>query len=1104
MATDGTLRQPPRAAPTPDRALAEADIAVRFDGLDATPRLALGLTGDTRRPVLRSQMNYPAFITRGELRIIEIDPRGRGQLVRSLPLAPNAEIALPPAPPGVTRLYVHRVYDARGRYDETQPLSLDDLAGRGLPRIPEADDTPIEEGIDTAATRRIPVHGGAVTVSGSNLAGGATVQTLGETLRADATGRFVLQRILPTGDHTIRIATPRQSLAREITIPAHDLFYVGLIDITLGRSLENDLEDATGEPYDETYRRGRAAFYLKGKIRGSTLLTAALDTGEEDLGQIFSNLDQKNPRSLIDRIDPDEYYPVYGDDSTSINDAPTAGRLYVRLEKDASHATWGSFRSEIAGTEYLRQERTLYGAQGVCRSPAQTASGQPRIEAQLHAAQPETLPQRDRFLGTGGSVYFLRFQDISRGSETLQIEVQDPDTGRVISRRTLTYGTDYDINYVQGLITLRRPLSGTAEDGDLVTGTPSGDHNAYLVATYEHTPTVSDIDSFSFGGRLQVWTSDQLRLGLTAAREDLGTTDQTARGLDLLWQPTERSFLSFEYARTEGTGLDQTNSLDGGLTLGTEAGIGGDGRAFRLQGEADLQDLGLATTGRIGGYFEDRSAGFSTLSYRSAHDERLYGLFAEATFNPRTDLRLDFDHFEDSTGKRLSEGGLTLGYLWSDRVKLSFGAEHIDETRPGDPAHTGRRTDVALRADVLHSPRLRWYGFAQGTVARDGGLERNNRIGAGAEWTLSDRWTAALELSDGSTGFGAEALISHADAAGNSTWFGYTLDPGRDLDGLDLAGRDRGRLVLGAARKINDRLSYTGENSYDLFGARRALTSSYGAEYAATDRLTYEGALEIGRVRDPNDLTEFDRKALSLGAVYGDDRLDWRGRLELRRDTGRSAGRPRDAETIALAFSARYKIDDDARLLFALEGIASENATASIPDARFAELTFGYAFRPVDNDRLNLLAKYRYVYDMTTRSGVAPAGGAFLDSPRQKAHILSLDAAYDLNRHWTLGGKIGARLSEQDDGAGFVSNNATLGVVNLRFHAVRKWDFLLEARSLDAQDAGTQFGLVGAAYRHVGDNLKIGLGYNAGRFSDDLGDVTYDDRGIFLNVIGKF
>ena len=35
-----------------------------------------------------------------------------------------------------------------------------------------------------------------------------------------------------------------------------------------------------------------------------------------------------------------------------------------------------------------------------------------------------------------------------------------------------------------------------------------------------------------------------------------------------------------------------------------------------------------------------------------------------------------------------------------------------------------------------------------------------------------------------------------------------------------------------------------------------------------------------------------------------------------------------------------------------------------------------------------------------------------VDGPRQRSHVLSVDASYDLNEHWTLGGKFGYRLSE--------------------------------------------------------------------------------------------
>ncbi|UXN73582.1 hypothetical protein N8D56_22800 [Devosia sp. A8/3-2] len=85
--------------------------------------------------------------------------------------------------------------------------------------------------------------------------------------------------------------------------------------------------------YDNIYSKGRLAFYVKGKIKGEYLLTAAADTDEEELQELFGNIGKRNPRDFLRHLDPDDYYPVYGDDSTMVEDAPTSGKFYVRLER---------------------------------------------------------------------------------------------------------------------------------------------------------------------------------------------------------------------------------------------------------------------------------------------------------------------------------------------------------------------------------------------------------------------------------------------------------------------------------------------------------------------------------------------------------------------------------------------------------------------------------------------------------------------------------------------------------------------------------------------------------------------------------------------------
>lgn len=166
-------------------------------------------------------------------------------------------------------------------------------------------------------------------------------------------------------------------------------------------------------------------------------------------------------------------------------------------------------------------------------------------------------------------------------------------------------------------------------------------------------------------------------------------------------------------------------------------------------------------------------------------------------------------------------------------------------------------------------------------------------------------------------------------------------------------------------------------------------------------------------------------------------------------------------------------------------------------------MALGYAIRPTLDDRFNLLFQYRYLEDLVGQEVNGTAG----QGPRQRSHVLSVDGEYDVSRQVSLGAKLGVRLSESAPGPGFsfADNDAWLAVGNLRYHIVKNWDGLLGVRHLEAEQGGfEEFGALAALYRHVGQNAKVGVGFNFGEFSDNLTDLTYDDKGVFLNVIAKF
>jgi hypothetical protein len=81
VAQDGTIQKGKAGIQAKKRRqdldLAEADVAVKFDGLDIRPRLDVETVGGRtsfkagETVTFRNYMNYPAFVRRGEVRIID-------------------------------------------------------------------------------------------------------------------------------------------------------------------------------------------------------------------------------------------------------------------------------------------------------------------------------------------------------------------------------------------------------------------------------------------------------------------------------------------------------------------------------------------------------------------------------------------------------------------------------------------------------------------------------------------------------------------------------------------------------------------------------------------------------------------------------------------------------------------------------------------------------------------------------------------------------------------------------------------------------------------------------------------------------------------------
>jgi hypothetical protein len=387
--------------------------------------------------------------------------------------------------------------------------------------------------------QNIPIQGGTVLVNGDQIPPDHSVWIAGRPIPINENGEFVGEEIFNKGLHTVEVAVLDKQgngelFLRDLEFEKSDWFYVGIADFTLTKDSTNGpAELVTGDKahYDNDLNAdGRLAFYVDGDFGDDWELISSADTREGPIDELFTNFTDKSPDALFRRIDPDYHFPTFGDDSTVAENAPTSGKFFIKLQRHDDYGMWGNFNIGYIDTDLAQVDRGLYGANGHFETDAMTDFGEKVFEIDGFAADPGTISGRDEFRGTGGSVYFLRHQDILQGSDRVRIEVRDKDSGRVIAVRTLATVLDYDIDYIQGRILLNEPLSSTASDDLLIADSSISGNPVYLVSRYEYTPGFSEIDDITLGTRAHYWVNNHFKVGITGNKQDETGNEKNCSG----------------------------------------------------------------------------------------------------------------------------------------------------------------------------------------------------------------------------------------------------------------------------------------------------------------------------------------------------------------------------------------------------------------------------------------------------------------------------------------------------------------------------------------------------------------------------------------------
>jgi outer membrane protein OmpA-like peptidoglycan-associated protein len=303
-----------------------------------------------------------------------------------------------------------------------------------------------------------------------------------------------------------------------------DWFVLGFGEGALGYSSltgSGDVNRSFERHRDGFFGEGEIALYGQGEIREGHLLTCAVDTRPVREDRLFR------------RIEPEKYYPIYGDASElKFNTASRSG-TYARLDHRRYSAMFGDFRTELGSAEFTKYHRSFNGLEGESRFVK--GSVKAFVTRTDQVTHQEEMPAD----GTSG-FYFLGNYPLIENSEKIRIEVRDryrPE--RIVRIDYKQVNRDYDINYMDGSILFKEPVPAVDESLNPVT----------IVVSYECRNAGEQ--NFIYGMRAAFDVRDSLAIGTTAVLEEEGVENSSLVGFDVTGRLHRDLSVEGEYAHSE-------------------------------------------------------------------------------------------------------------------------------------------------------------------------------------------------------------------------------------------------------------------------------------------------------------------------------------------------------------------------------------------------------------------------------------------------------------------------------------------------------------------------------------------------------------------------
>jgi hypothetical protein len=838
----------------------------------------------------------------------------------------------------------------------------------------------------------------------------------------------------------------------------------------------------------------RTAFFVKGKISGEALLTAAYDS------------DKETRQRMLRDIRPEELYPVYGDASIKNNEAKSASKLFVRVDNGRHYALYGDFNtadgfsqlggggnvSNIKQRDLGNYSRSLTGARGHWQTDHALGN--------VFISRDSLRQQVEEYAGNGTSgPYSLSRSDAIEGSEKVELIVRDRNNpGTVIEQRVLQRLADYTFDPFIGRLLFKGPVQSTDAFGN-----PQS-----LRITYELNQ-----------GGAEYWlmgADGQLKLGSAA---EVGASVVQDRNPQLMTAANERSLSRLSSANI-GVQLNEKSRLVAEVArsvndtaLGEQAGNAG-----RVELQAEGQTKAWSLTGSIvkaQENFYNPSASVNTgrgEALLKGAVKATDALTLKAQVNKSTDV---------TTGADRKGGFLGAEVRFTENVLGQIGVRKAKDNGSGlyAPTQTNGLTGLYNGAGLTPSGGgLFGTGAGSANPALGQVPQLGTQTGAALDTTtallglkakLSDNFSVGMEGEKSVSGdkahraaLTAEYRVAERTAINarleNQTGFGSYTDRAAPSNAFVLGVTNTYMLQgLGAGGSGVEGQLFSEYRLRDAQGGREAqLASGLRNTFDVAEGL--KAVIGVERLQILNGSAQ-KATALATGLDYTASEF-WKaaGRLEWRRAEANAT--VAQSDSLLSIVSVARKLDRDWTLLVRNYYTATDNkAIAGRQWQDRAQL--GFAYRPVDHNRFDALGKLEL-----KRENNSEVTGLVLTPEARRVVIASVIGNWHPSRTWWWTGRVAAkRLNEFADGA---PNNFTAYLLGGRviYDITEKWDVGLAYSTLNGVSERKRQSAAGAEVGYaLQTNLWLSLGYNwAGYTERDLSANDYTARGPFLRLRFKF